>query len=103
MIPEWNNKCAKTSSTVIRSRGDSILAKNRLIVDYYDKSAKELWNELIRIFTQSSAQAITKLPKKLNGPFLMRISPEMATLFDFMSPIDQLDAFDRTAYEADKK
>lgn len=49
------------------SLNDNVLAKTRTMVDDDEKTAKDLWEELHRIFTTLGAQAIANLHNKLDS------------------------------------
>ena len=51
----WQEKSIKAKSNIILVLGDSALALTRTFFDEDDKSAKELWDELKRIYTTSYA------------------------------------------------
>ena len=66
-IEAWEVKNAKAKSTIILTLGDAVMAKTRAIVDNDDRSAKELWEELRRLYTTSNLQVITNLSNRLNS------------------------------------
>lgn len=59
-------KSSKAKSMMILALADSALAQARLMTDDDDKSAKELWDELARIYTTSSFQTVQNLIYKLD-------------------------------------
>jgi len=62
----WFEASTKAKSTIILCLGDAPLAQTRLLVDDDDRSAKELWDELMRIFTTSNTQSILNIRNELD-------------------------------------
>ena len=57
----------KAKSTIFLCLGDSPLDKVRRLVDEDDTTAKQLWDELEKIYTSSNAQSILNLRQELDN------------------------------------
>lgn len=91
----------KTKSIIILCLGDSALAKIRELVDG-NGTAKELWDELERIYTMSSTQVIAKVQGKLEALSFKDGDDWDKQVSSFLSIIDELSAQDRVLSDAGK-
>ena len=104
VLNNWDEKNAKAKSIIILTLGDSVMAQNKSIVDDDDKTAKELWDELCRLYTTSNQQAITNLHNRLNS----LVFDEQRGSWDkflslFMEIVDELGSYDQELSDEEKK
>lgn len=97
----WVKANAQGKSTIILCLGDSALAKTRILVDG-DANAKELWDELERIYTMSSTQAVANLQAKLESLSFKEGQSWESHISSFMSILDELAAQDQVMTESEK-
>ena len=62
----WQENSIKARRNIILALGDSALALIRTFIDEDEKSAKDLWDELKRIYTTSNAQAVQNIRHRLD-------------------------------------
>lgn len=101
-VSAWEEKSAKEKSTIILFLYDVVLAKTRSIVDDDGKSAKELWDEMKRMYTTYTQQAMTNLHNRLNSCSYDELSLWENHLSLFTWIIEELASFDQELLEEEK-
>jgi len=62
---KWLEAMIKAKSSIVLSLGSGPLAQLSAIIDDDERTAKELWDGLTRLYTTSNAQAIFNLENEL--------------------------------------
>lgn len=104
VLQGWEEKSAKAKNIIILRLGDALMAKTRAIVDDDEKSAKELSEELDRLYTTSNHHAITNIINCLNWlVFDEKKECWNKFLSKFMSIIYKLRYYDKEITDEEKK
>lgn len=91
-------------SIIILTLGDVMRTKTRAIVVQYAQSAKELWDELRRLYTTPKYQDITNLINRLSLLVLEEKKENWDKLrLNFMSIIDKLGSYVQKISDKEKK
>ena len=64
---QWLKRSVKAKSNITLSLGDAPMSRTRLTIDDDDASAKDLWDELNIIYTETNAQAVQNLKNELDA------------------------------------
>ena len=67
VIRTWKRLSTEAKSHLVLSLGPDAISQTRRIIDDDEKSAKDLWDELNRIYTTTSGQAVQNLRQKLDS------------------------------------
>lgn len=92
-VVDWTNHSAKAKGRIILFLSDSVAERARDFVDDDDKTAKELWEELQRLFTTSSAQFVQNIKNKLGTLIFRDGSSYEKHLATFMTVIGELASY----------
>jgi len=98
----WLKKATRAKSNIILSLGDSALAQTRLFVDGDDKTAKDLWLELERIYATSNQQAIQNIKNTLDALQFLDGNDWNAHVTKFMTMVGELATYDEELSEKEK-
>ena len=63
----WLKRSVKAKSNITLSLGNAPISRTMLIVDNDDASAKEIWDALNSIYTETNAQAVQNLNDELEA------------------------------------
>ena len=84
------------------SLGPDAVSQTRAIIDEDGKSAKELWDELEKIYTESSAQRIQNITQQLESLIFEDKEDWDEHVSRFLSICDELALYDKEVSDDDK-
>lgn len=98
----WLEKSTRAKSNIILCLGADALSQTRTFIDDDDRTAKELWEELERIYTTTSAQAIQNLHQRLDALVYDEKKDWNDHISTFLSICGELATYDAELSDADK-
>ena len=98
----WKKLSTKAKSHLVLSLRPNAISQTRRIIDDDDKSAKDLWDELNRIYTTTSGQAVQNLRQKLDSLVFEDNKSWIEHVSSFLRICEELATYDVELTETEK-
>ena len=101
-LRNWTKLSTQAKSNIVLSLGSDAFSQTRKIIDDDEQSAKHLWDELNRIYTTTSGQAVQNLRQKLDSIVFDESKDWNSHVSSFLTICEELATYDAEVTETEK-